>query len=842
MPLDLPIDSLKDKIVNLVQKVPGVVIQSPAGSGKSTRVPQFLADHLLPANRQVLVLEPRRMAARILANWVAAERGSETGLEVGYHIRFENCSQPDSRIVFLTEGVLLRRLFSGDRLEQAGVVIFDEFHERHLETDLTLSMVVHLQKTVRPDLKWLIMSATVQNEQLPEPLRNTPVITSTGRSYGVTIHHCKTPSSRPVWENAAETALKAAQSQTQGSILIFMPGGFEIRKTIETIGQITGLQAFTVLPLYGGLPKQEQDRALRSNEKSANRKIIVATNVAETSLTIDGVTAVIDSGTAKVARFDPTRGVNGLFLEPISRSSADQRAGRAGRTAPGICYRLWPIEHHESRPLSIEPEIHRIDLSGTLLGILAAGFSSPGQFPWLEKPEASRILSAMELLRVLGAVSESGQLTPIGKQMAELPFHPRWARVLTEARALGVWDEASLIVAISQSGELYTKTANSLPDSGKLTEPDLPPSDLICAGYVLASRLKRGRNMSGNFDWGIAQRDLQEAEQTFRQLAKNTPQTPFSKETTDKLLQCLLCGFPDHIARHVASGSPHYKTASGVSGQLASWRIAADAPYILYSRISATLTGSRSRVFLQGVSVVEPEWIETQCRAYFSVTDKVEWVPSMQRVMEKRETGLGELIWKQTFQETFDDDTAAELLAQLILNKEISFPAWDESVERFLGRVRFTARHNHSPGIEDIDDEAFRWILQQAIYKTRSAKEVAKRELWPSLHAWLRPGDKEMLNWFAPESIQLPGRRRPTPLRYCENGEVILSDTIQNLYDCPTPITVAGGHTEVLYELLAPSRRPVQLTANLDAFWRGSYKEIRKELKWRYPKHEWLEF
>ncbi|MGE4568900.1 MAG: ATP-dependent helicase C-terminal domain-containing protein, partial [Bacteroidales bacterium] len=572
-----------------------------------------------------------------------------------------------------------------------------------------------------------------------------------------------------------------------------------------------------------------------------NRKIIVSTNVAETSLTIDGITAVIDSGTAIVARFDPTRNVNGLFVEPISRSSADQRAGRAGRTAPGSCYRLWPIQHHESRPLSIEPEIHRIDLSGTLLGILAAGFPSADRFPWLEKPETSRISGAMDLLRLLGAVSDSGILTPIGKEMAELPVHPRWARVLCEARALGVWNEAALVVAVSQGGELFTKTLtpqNNIPDANV----DLPPSDLICAGYVLASRLKSGATWHTDFEPGLSQRDLQEAGQTFGQLAKTAPKTPFSKQTINNLLKCLLSGFPDHIARHVASGSPHYKTTSGVSGQLTSFRVSAEAPYILYSRIAATSVGSKNRVALQGISVVDPQWIESQCRAYFTVTERVEWIPSMQRVMQKRETWLGALSWKQELNETPDDDTAAELLSQLIIGREIAFPAWDEAVENFLRRVRFTARHNQSPGIEDIDNEAFRWILQQAIYKARSAKEVAKRALWPSLHAWLRPGDKEILNWFAPESIQLPGRRRPTPIRYCENGEVILSDTIQNLYNCPTPVTVAGGHTEVLYELLAPSRRPVQLTANLDAFWHGSYKEIRKELKGRYPKHEWREF
>ena len=838
----LPIDFLKDQIVRLATREQGVLIQSPTGSGKSTRVAQFLVDHVVGPQQQVLVLQPRRIAARVLASWVAAERKSEVGREVGYHIRFENHSRPDTRIVFLTEGVLLRRLLANDPLENVGAVLFDEFHERHLETDLTLSMVVNLQKTVRPDLKWLIMSATVQLDQLPTPLKNIPSITAEGRSYPVRIEYLHTHSSLPVWDSAARLCEKAAAEVSEGSVLVFMPGSYEIRKTLEAIGRSTQLKGFEALPLFSGLPRSEQDRALAAPAHPLERKIIVATNVAETSLTIPGIIAVVDSGSAKIARFDPTRGVNGLFIEPISRSSADQRAGRAGRTAPGICYRLWPAHHHDSRPLAEDPEINRIDLSGTMLGILSAGFPSAEAFPWLEKPDTSRIEEAMRLLLLLGAVSESQELTETGRSMADYPVHPRWARVLVEARRFGVYHEAALWVAVSQGSNLFLSSTTAAVKEAPTAGSETPRSDLIAAGYALAAALSKQFSPRFMAHSGLSQRETVEAGQTFKQLDALLPNTPFAPEVIRNLLKCLLSGFPDHIARHVASGSPHYKTCSGVSGQLAAESIACNAPYILFSRIEASSRPGKRWVSLQGVSEIEPEWIEEQCRNQFVVSSVVEWAPSLQRVMEKRETALGQLIWKQEFIETENDDVATEILSQLIIDKSIPFPAWDHSVDAFIKRVRFTARHSHSPGIEDIDEDALKWILQQAIYKARSAKEIARRELWPSLSGWLRTGEKALLDWFAPESIQLPGRRRATPLRYTDSGEVILSDTIQNLYDCPTPVTVAGGHTEVLYELLAPSRRPVQLTGNLDAFWKGSYKEIRKELKGRYPKHEWREY
>ena len=360
----LPVESIRQKFCETLKTHHKCILHAPTGSGKSTLIPQFLYDDILPKDKTVIILQPRRIAARMLASFIARQRNVNLGDEVGYQVRLEGMNSLNTRIFFVTEGILLHRLLRNDELRETGAIIFDEFHERHLETDLSLSLALKLQKSKRQDLKIVVMSATLDIEQVKQFMGGCPLVQAEGRAFPVEIRYQPPKPYEAIWDFAALQVEAAMTSTKEGSALVFMPGAFEIRKTIESILNRPGLQAFEVYPLHGSLTKDEQEKAVRPG----GRKIIVSTNVAETSLTIPSITIVIDSGTARMARFDPKRGINTLFVEPISVSSADQRAGRAGRTASGTCIRLWSEFEHQTRVILEKPEIHRVDLSETVLG------------------------------------------------------------------------------------------------------------------------------------------------------------------------------------------------------------------------------------------------------------------------------------------------------------------------------------------------------------------------------------------------------------------------------------------------------------------------------------------
>jgi len=403
----LPIYEIEQEMLAGVRAHRRLIVSAPTGSGKSTQVPQMLLEHGLLGQGQVVILQPRRLAARLLAARVAWERKTEQGKEVGYQIRFENVTSPETRIRFVTEGVLLRQMVQDRRLPGVSALIFDEFHERHLYGDITLAQALDLQEKDRPDLQILVMSATLEAARLEEYLKPCRVVESQGRMHPVEIRYAATPGyvdKRPIWEQAAEAFSGFVQSGAEGDVLIFMPGGFEISQTIEAIRHTDESRGFILLPLHGELPPNEQDAAVARYEK---RKVVVATNVAETSLTIDGIRCVIDSGLARIPRYDPYRGINTLLIEKISQAAADQRAGRAGRTAPGVCLRLWSREEHGHRLRQELPEVKRLDLAEVVLTLKAAGVEDLRKFRWLEPPEEQALAHAEELLGDLGALEVS---------------------------------------------------------------------------------------------------------------------------------------------------------------------------------------------------------------------------------------------------------------------------------------------------------------------------------------------------------------------------------------------------------------------------------------------------
>jgi ATP-dependent helicase HrpB len=808
-------------------------------------VPQFIADDILSAGKTVIVLQPRRIAARMLATFIASQRKVALGGEVGYQVRLEGMKGPETRILFLTEGILLNRILQNDLLPEVGAIIFDEFHERHLETDLGLSLALQLQTQKRPDLKLIVMSATMEIDQVKQFLKNCPVIETEGRMFPVDIRYQQPKPYEAIWDFAAQQLEAVLKEITEGSALIFMPGAFEIRKTVDSILKRQSLQHFEVYPLHGSLSRDEQEKAV----KPGGRKIIVATNVAETSLTIPNITIVIDSGLARIARFDPKRGINTLFVEPVSRSSADQRAGRAGRTAPGVCIRLWSGFEHQTRVYIDKPEIHRVDLSETILGLLASGIDAIDDFSWLEKPESVAIEKSTLLLQDLGAVDEQRRITELGKNMAFLNIHPRFARMLLKAKELDCLPAACIAAAIAQSTDLLLPNNDSVIAQEREHAFGNPGSDLLfeCNAWLWAGKhqFKQSECNMLKINAAIARQIGQLALQLLKKVdsrlhkEKKLPQDNLSPDETCRLRECIFAGFTDYLAIRHRQNSPTCQMMHGRSGKLHRESIVQEAKLMVATELEEARTPAGVQLMLRKVTEVEEEWIETLKIQGSEKVTYAQYDAEQKKVVQVVEHRINDLILTRHFTSVTDDEKASAMLTEAIMNGKLEFPQWDEEVEYFVCRVNFAAKHAPHYGIPAIDTEAKEFVIQQAVYKCRSAKDVQQCKVWPSLKAWLSYEQLAAVDFVAPVTVTLPRRKHPVKLQYDEKGDVILSETIQGLYDCPVPLCVAEGKVPVVFEILAPSRRPVQITRDLDYFWKNSYLDIKKELKGRYPKHEW---
>jgi ATP-dependent helicase HrpB len=840
-----PIDHIREDIVRELKDGNRLILKAPTGSGKSTRVPQFLVDDVFPKGGQVVILQPRRMAARLLADYIAQQRNGLTGEEVGYQVRMEGQHGPATRILFLTEGILLKRLLNGDEMTGIAALIFDEFHERHLETDLGLALALLLQKTSRPDLKIVVMSATLETNLLQQYLEPCPVLVTEGKSYPVSLCYAASKPYENSWDHAARQLESFLPEWKEGSALIFMPGIYEIRKTIEAIRSKPRLQSIGLYPLHGSLSKKEQDEAVSAGEK----RIIVTTNVAETSLTIPDIQLVIDSGLARVARFDPRRGINTLYLENISQSSASQRAGRAGRTAPGTCIRLWSEFSNAQRAISDKPEIQRVDISEAFLGLMARGFPKPQQFPWLEAPEKLMSERAMTLLSDLGAVDGQSLLTQLGRQMASLPMHPRLARMLLMAATLDCLPSASILAALSQSTGILIQTNDPviLAERGALFGDS--DSDLL---FEFNAWLWAGTHQFRYSDCASAGINATQASQVARLAVQilgmatdgsrdkhRLPAERLGFEEEQKLRRCILVAFLDFLAVRHQSSSATCQMMHGRGGQLHRDSSVKNARLFVATELEESKTTSGMQLILRKVTAVEEEWIRELSLPGWEEKVSYQLDTDTKRIVERVETCLNGLVLRKEIRDASNREECSLLLTNLILGKELDFPQWDEEVEILVRRVNFASKNASWFPIPAIDEEARALIIQQAIYSCKSLKDLQRADLRPALKDWLSKDQWKEVDRLAPDHIQLPSRRKPTRLRYDDKGEVIVSETVQGLYDCPGDLSFADGKVKPVFEILAPSRRPVQITRDLDQFWKNSYQDVKKELKGRYPKHEW---
>lgn len=839
----LPIDDVLPALVAAVRARGCAVLVAPPGAGKTTRVPGALLD-AGAVTGEIIVLQPRRLAARLAAARVASERNTPLGAEVGYEVRFDRKVSAATRIRFVTEGVLTRRLLAEPDLRGVGCVVIDEFHERHLDGDLALALCARLRAR-RPDLALVVMSATLDAEPVAAFLADAAgpadIVRSEGRMYPVAIEHAEQVDDRPLGRQVAAAVRRVAQDGLDGDILVFLPGGGEIRRAAEDAADAAATFDLAVMPLHGELTADEQDRAVRP---ARQRKLILATNVAETSVTIDGVVCVIDSGLARIARHSPWTGMPSLQVEPVSRASCAQRAGRAGRTRPGRVVRLYTRHDHDLRRAFEVPEVGRADLASAALELYGAGLAGPLALRWYETPPDAAVRAADELLARLGAVV-GGAITPLGRRMLRFPAHPRQARIVCEAEARGVSAEACLIAALIGARELRSERRRG-PASSRGARVS-SPSDLIedldamldaRRGGLRADRLRRD-----GLDVATAFAVDRTASQLARQ-ARDTAAAPATADGVDReLLLSVLTGFPDRVGKRRAPRSAELVFAGGGGGTLAPDSAVIDAELMV--AVDAAETSSRgqlARVQVRRASAIEASWLLDLYLDRIEERDELVWNAAKQRV---------ERVVQLTYDGLAIDDSrdvegarragrpAAELLARQALAAGIDSFVDRDAFAQWRARVALAARIAPNSGLIAPTEDALAGVIARACEGAISFEELRRANLLDLLDASLGE-HRTLVDRLAPTHLGLPRRRR-VAIHYALDQQPWLASRMQDFFGLARAPAVGNGAVPLVLHLLAPNQRPVQVTQDLPGFWVKHYPALRKQLMRRYPKHAWPE-
>jgi ATP-dependent helicase HrpB len=862
-PEDLPIHEITDSLIDGVRTHGRVVVSAPTGSGKSTQVPKMLRASGLLGDGQVVILQPRRIAARMLARRVAEELGVKVGAEVGYQVRLDSQVSNKTRIRYVTEGILLRQMTFEPELKGVGALIFDEFHERHLDGDIGLARALQIQQTTRPDLKILVMSATLDASMVADYLAPAAVIRSEGRMFPVEIEYqpkAVDPDKEEIWDAAARVTSEAVGRTESGDVLVFMPGSYEIARTIDALRHEVACEGCIILPLHGELSPQDQDAAVA---RHGRRKIIVSTNVAETSLTIDGVTAVVDSGLARIARFDPHRGINTLLIEKISAASADQRAGRAGRTAPGVCLRMWTERDHATRAPSEMPEVKRLDLAEVVLTLKAAGIEDVVNFPWIERPDPKALQRAETLLLDLGAIEwwagftpgDSGikpdpqrkilnRITEMGRRMLKFPVHPRYARMFLEADARRCVRAAAFMASLTQGrGFLLRNPSKSVAQAREDTLGQETESDffLLMRAWRYADRANYSVDACRRL--GIhAQSARQVAPMFFQflEIAKDEG-LDIAEHRVDgaEIRKCVLSGFVDQLAHRLDTATQRCELVHGRKGMLARESAIQDAPLFVAGDISE-IGGRAGEVttVLGLATAIEESWLRELFPKDFNETTGVQLDPTTRRVVAKREKRFRDLVLESKEGAEPPEGKAAAILAKEVIAGNIVIKEWTEAVEQWITRVNRFAEWFPEYEAHPIGEADRALLIEQICYGAYSAKEVKDRPVWEILKDWLTPEQLAAMETVLPERLDMPNGRK-SRLTYHKEGPPVIAARIQELFGISKNITLGRGRVPVKIEVLAPNQRPIQVTDDLERFWRETYPEIKPALSRRYPRHEW---
>lgn len=838
----LPIDVVLPDVLTALRDGRNLVVEAPPGAGKTTRIPLALLEAGLAGERDILILQPRRLAARMAAQRVADTLGEKIGLRVGYHVRFDSAAGPDTRLRFITEGLLTRMLHDDPELRSVAIVVLDEFHERHLDGDLGLALLRALQRSTRPDLKIVVMSATLDaapvQAYLSEPTAPCARLTSAGRMHPVAIDYHGVVAEPELAGAVSRGLARLLDEGTTGDILVFLPGAREIGQAARSCAGLAARAGLDIRPLHGELPPADQDLAVKPGPRP---KLILATNVAETSVTIDGVVAVIDSGLVRLPAHDPWTGIATLTVRKISRASATQRAGRAGRTRPGRCLRLYSQADHDRRPEFTPPEVARADLTAALLDLHAQHIPDPANFAWFEPPPAAALAAARSLLLRLSAITTAGQLTALGRRMLRFPLHPRLARLVVDGEARDVADLACGAAALL--GERSIRPGDHLAHTDADADVLVDLADL--------ARLRRDHHDDDTPRGGIlpgpAQRVRQVQQQLLRLVHRPVPSdtrrqpAPSATRTVqareDQLRQALLAAFPDRVAqaRDDSSGFRVLALAGGGAARLGPASVVRTAPWLLALAVEQRQGFDRSaQVLVRSACAIEPDWLIDQFSDDIEARDDLAFNPTRERVEGRAELRYHGLLLDSTPHRKLPPAASLVLRDAALAAGPAKFVD-PEVLAGLLARTAFAAPF--APEIPVLSEADVRAALADLCEGRTSFAELRAADLLSVLHA---RAPTHVLDRLAPTHLQLPGSRR-LAVHYEPGKPPWVASRLQDFFGMARGPAIAGGRVPVVLHLLAPNGRAEQVTTDLAGFWDRHYPDLRRSLMRRYPRHAWPE-
>jgi len=837
----LPVHEVEEEIRAAVRSEQGrLLLKAPTGSGKSTTVPGMVRAEV---DGRVVVVQPRRMAARLLADFVAGQMGTPVGRGVGFAIRFESKYGRETEILFVTDGVLQRMLLDDPELKGVGAVIFDEFHERRLSSDLSLARVLDFQESIRPDLRVVVMSATLEVGGLKEFLDPCELVEAGGRLFPVEVVHRgggqvtrRGPVRRKeVWDRVATAVKNEIAELIEGDrILVFLPGMHEIRKTQSLLENTGWMKGWEILPLYSALSPAAQKAAIRMD---GSKRVILSTNVAETSVTIEGVKVVVDSGLARQSRYDVARGFDSLGIEKISRAAAEQRAGRAGRMGPGKCVRLWSESDHRGRNEFETPEVRRVDLAEAVLFLKRLGVQDVESFRWLDAPEEERRKDAENLLRWLGATDGSGRLTKAGGEMARFPMHPRLAALVGSGEeCLG---EVLFVAAAVQGEGIFKRGGKGLKWSDFLEDEPGWKNDFAAEWLAMMEAVRMNFSPRDCDTRGILARGARETWKSYQQLVKLMEKRgarvkePDFRQRGEACARAMMVAFGDRISARRDQGSVVCHVVGGRRGKL-NPKSAVRQELLFLATDITEVEGRERAVQLSRCVAIDETWIE---KSEIRESGGVVFDEVARRVVAVEQRTFRGLVLEEKRGGEVNADLAGALLAERVISGELSLKKWDSKVERWIARLSFLSRvmpELELPGFGDDDREV---AIGQICAGAVTFKEVRDRDPWPVLKEWLSRPQIGALDSFAPEKIKLVNGIN-TRVMYSADADPWIEEKVQRLYGVEETPTIANGHPLVV-KILAPNQRPWQVTSDLPGFWERGFAQMKKDLAGRYPKHDW---
>ena len=821
-----PIDHILPELKKAVLGGPAVVLQAPPGSGKTTRVPLALLKALPSEQGRIIMLEPRRIAAVAAARWMARLLGEPVGKTIGYTIRFDRRVSKDTRLEVVTEGILTRRLIDDPALVGVAMIIFDEFHERSLQADLALALSLDIQRGLREDLRLLVMSATIETAPIAVLLGGAPVITATGETFPVTEHFLPEGgwSRGETWKDHIVAVVRTALRDTTGDILVFLPGAGEIRQAAASLQDvITGWnEPISLHLLYGDLPFAEQERAIMPG---AERKIVLATNIAETSLTIEGVRVVIDGGQVRRLQYDPATGMNRLLTVTTSRASSVQRQGRAGRLGPGTCYRLYSRHVYNSMIPYAPPEILTSDLSSLVLELATWGVTDPSTLAWLDPPPQGAWEGARRLLMDLDALKPNGTATPMGQAMARLPLHPRLGRMLLRAADLGHLRLGADLAALLSERDIMRRNERDRQEGADISE----------RLSMLQRWRKEKKAPPGTDPWAL--QSVERVAEQLRKLAATAAVEVTCKNKSDVISSLLLHAYSDRIAHRRAEGVDRYLLAQGRGVRLPRGSVLGANPFLVAVHLDS---GETAEGTIHMAEPVAKETIREEMGTHIETIRQVEWNRQEGRILSFLTERLGALTLS-AIPFSAPDEEVIPILCQAI-RSGAAVLIFGRDARQLQGRIALLQRTFPGEGWPDMTIEALlsspeAWLFPW-LAGIRTGEQLAGLPLLQTLKALLSREQSYRLDKDAPRAIVVPSGRSIV-LDYSAGELPVLAVKLQELFGLATTPTVAGGRVAVLVHLLSPAGRPVQITGDLKGFWESGYPQVKKELQGRYPKHPW---